>query len=454
MLQGGKYRIVRFISSGGFGCTYEAEHAIFRERVAIKELFVSEICNRDGATGRVSAGTQSNIPLLERIHRKFLDEARAQRQLRHPGIVAVSDVFEENGTAYYVMDYIDGCSLADMLKRRGTLPVAEAIGYIRQVAEALGHVHRNNRLHLDVKPANIMVDARSLRAILIDFGTSKVYSDEHHESTSTLLGHTPGYSSPEQYSADMTIFTPCADIYSLGATLLKLLTGITPPDAGKRFSGGELPALPPDIPAGAAAAIMRSMELRKDKRPQNVEEFLALLDGRDIPTPAAEVKPEPQPQPKLKRKPKRRFGSKKTADDVDETKDMSSSAARQILLVLLLVIGVPLAYYFYTMSKADSVDDLPSEHASATEIPVETAAPEPEQPYITYDEAMARLAKAEDDLANTTELRDAFENQLKFADNAADVAHAKRKLAETEEKINEINTYINELRAAIDDAEQ
>ena len=99
LLQGGKYKIVRFISSGGFGCTYEAEHVMLEKRVAIKEFFVKDFCNRDENTAHVTVGTLSKKGLVEKLRRKFIDEAKALCRLQHSGIVSVQDVFEENGTA-------------------------------------------------------------------------------------------------------------------------------------------------------------------------------------------------------------------------------------------------------------------------------------------------------------------------------------------------------------------
>ncbi|MGM9860860.1 MAG: serine/threonine protein kinase, partial [Muribaculaceae bacterium] len=213
LLQGGKYKIVRFISSGGFGCTYEAEHTMLKGRVAIKEFFVSDLCNRDSDTGHVSVGITSKVALFNKLRRKFVDEAVALFHLAHPGIVHVSDVFEENGTAYFVMDFIKGRSLADIVHQEGPMSEARALGYIRQVCAALNYVHSQNRLHLDIKPQNIMVDGAD-RAILIDFGASKQYDEESGENTSSLLGLTPGYAPPEQSSQDLQHFYPATDIYA------------------------------------------------------------------------------------------------------------------------------------------------------------------------------------------------------------------------------------------------
>lgn len=279
MLRAGAYRIVRYLSKGGFGITYLAEHTLLEKRVAIKELYISEWCNRD-ARGAISVGVTANKVKYDKLHRKFISEAKAQCHLDHPGVVRVSDVFEENGTAYYVMDYIDGQSLAKLLEqRRGGMSESEALGYIRQVADALAYVHSTGRLHLDIKPANIKID-RTGRAILIDFGVSKQY-DPDGLNDSTLIGHTPGFSSPEQSAGDMRYFSPASDIYSLGATLYNLLTSRRIPDTALRFSGEPIPALPAGISSSTAAAIEASLRLRKDRRPQSIQAFLALLNASD-----------------------------------------------------------------------------------------------------------------------------------------------------------------------------
>ena len=279
-LQGGKYRIVRFISSGGFGCTYEAFHVMLEKRVAIKEFFVKDFCNRDENTAYVTVGTQSKKGLVTKLRKKFVDEAKALCRLSHPGIVQVSDVFEENGTAYFVMDYVDDQSLSEMVNKNGRLPEALAKRYMLQVCDALGYVHSNNRLHLDIKPANIMVNQHG-NAVLIDFGASKQYDEESGENTSTLMGKTPGYAPPEQMGNEVMRFLPATDIYALGATFCKLVTGITPPSANQRIAGEPLPTFPSDVSQGTRRAIERALQLNKKMRPQQVSEFVSdFSDGR------------------------------------------------------------------------------------------------------------------------------------------------------------------------------
>ena len=201
-------------------------------------------------------------------------------RLRHPGIVRVSDVFEENGTVYYVMDFIEGRSLQAIVEEEGRLPEHRALKYVRQVADALRYIHGHNRLHLDVKPGNIMVDG-SDNAILIDFGTSKQYDEESGENTSTLLGYTPGYAPPEQMSKSVVKFLPATDVYALGATLYKLLTGKTPLDTNDRISGDTLEPLPASTAVSVRRAVSAAMSLDKRQRPQSVEEFVGMLAACD-----------------------------------------------------------------------------------------------------------------------------------------------------------------------------
>ncbi|MDO4211115.1 MAG: bifunctional serine/threonine-protein kinase/formylglycine-generating enzyme family protein [Bacteroidales bacterium] len=284
LLQGGKFRIVRHISSGGFGNTYEGIHTMMDTRVAIKEFFPKMFCNRDESTSHITVATHSNRALVEKLRKKFVDEAKSIFKMNHPNIVKVHDIFEENGTAYYVMDFIDGQSLGDILKVRGALPEAEAVGYVRQVADALKYVHSLNRLHLDIKPGNVMLDSDN-RTILIDFGASKHYDDGTGENTSTLMGmNTPGYAPPEQMSRSFSDFNPTADVYALGATLYRLLTNITPPDSIMLMSGDEeLDPLPSTVSAATQNAVAKAMIPQRKRRLQSIGEFLTLLGGHPTP---------------------------------------------------------------------------------------------------------------------------------------------------------------------------
>ena len=257
-------------------CTYEAEFVLFHKRIAIKEFFVKDFCNRDENTSHVTVGTQSKVKLIERLKKKFIEEASALFSMQHPNIVRVTDVFEENGTAYYVMDYIDGESLQDIVKEKGKLDESLAVNYIKQVADALKYVHSLNRLHLDIKPGNIMIDKNN-QAILIDFGTSKQYDEVDGANTSTLMGKTLGYAPLEQIGNEVCKFLPATDIYALGATLYKLITGKSPLNATLLASGESLEIISDVVSESTRNAIYSAMKTNKKDRLQNVDEFLNLL---------------------------------------------------------------------------------------------------------------------------------------------------------------------------------
>ena len=276
LLQGGKYRIEKFLGQGGFGITYLGWHVSLNSRVAVKEFFMKDHCDRNPGTHQVTMGTSGSRELVLRFREKFIKEARHIYALSHPHIVRVIDVFEENGTAYYVLDYLGGGTLRYAVQAHGALSVSVASGYIRQVASALDYIHGRNLLHLDVKPSNIMLND-SGEAILVDFGVSKRYDESGHQTSSTPLGVSEGYAPIEQYeSGGMDQFSPSTDIYSLGATFYYLLTGSRPPKASALLS--ESLSFPDGIPEGIRACIVRSMAPGRKDRPQNVGEFLRLLE--------------------------------------------------------------------------------------------------------------------------------------------------------------------------------
>ena len=358
-LQSGRYLIKRFISSGGFGCTYEAEHTLLEKRVAIKEFFVKDFCNRDEATAHVTVGTVGKKALVEKLKKKFLDEAKSLCKLQHPGIVSVSDVFEENGTAYYVMDYIDGLSLGDLLKKQGPLSESVAVGYIRQVCDALKYVHGCHRLHLDIKPGNIMTDSTG-KAILIDFGASKQYDEIDGENTSTLMGHTPGYAPLEQMGNDVAKFHPCTDIYALGATLYKLLTGETPLNATRRASGEKLAPLPSELSSSTCAAVLSAINLVKNERPQTIDAFLEILDGKvlvdedektiiDDENDDVTIPDDPKPTPNPNPNPDDKEKNEKVVEKSDAPVSVSSMVKKMVIFTGIFV-AYTLSFYWIPSS--------------------------------------------------------------------------------------------------------
>ena len=281
-LQGGRYRIVRMLGSGGFGITYLGTQTGLERNIVIKEFFMTDYCLRDEYSNLITVPTVSNVEFVERFKDKFLKEARHIAQLKHPNIVNIIDVFEENGTAYYVMDFIEGGSLVEKVQREGSLPENVAKRYILQIADALNYIHQRYMNHLDVKPGNIML-SRNDNAILIDFGLSKQYdSQTGHQTSTTPVGISHGYAPMEQYKeGGVSEFSPETDIYSLGATLYYLLTGARPPVSQEINEDG----LPLDqlkaknISWPTISAIINAMKPRRKERTHDINTFIAELNA-------------------------------------------------------------------------------------------------------------------------------------------------------------------------------
>lgn len=275
-LQGRKYKIYRMLGQGGFGITYAGLHVALNRKVAIKEFFMKDFCTRAIDSSTVVTSTPSAESIIEEQKSKFLKEARTIAAFSNPHIIKIFDVFEENNTAYYVMEYITGDSIYDDIKKNGIYPEEQAIGIIRQVGEALGYVHQQKILHLDVKPANIMLRA-SNEAVLIDFGISKHYNERGKQTSITPPGISRGYAPMEQYNeGGVAVFSPATDIYSLGATLFYMLIGQRAPEALQVFEDG-LPPFPEHISLATSNAISAAMRPTKRERPQSIEEFLSML---------------------------------------------------------------------------------------------------------------------------------------------------------------------------------
>ena len=282
-LQGGKYRIERVLGQGGFGNTYAGVNTVFDERVAIKEFFMQGINDRDDNTGSVSVSLASNRQQFEDQREKFKKEALRIRKLNNPHIIKVHDLFEENGTAYYVMDYVDGENLAERLKRTGKpMSDQEVSDILPQLLDALKTVHDAGVWHLDLKPANIMMD-KAGNVKLIDFGASKQFNAQKGgATTSTAISYTNGYAPREQMEQNYDKFGPWTDIYALGATLYTLLSNKRPPlptDIDDDISEDKHLALP--FPEGVSEEmkklVLQLMHTNRRQRPQDISELQKIL---------------------------------------------------------------------------------------------------------------------------------------------------------------------------------
>ncbi len=286
MLQYETYRIDAVLGQGGFGITYRGFDLSLQRPVAIKEFFPFG-CKRFPVFTVQPSQAISSVDFSS-FKQQFVEEARVLARFKHPSIVDVYSVWEENNAAYMVMELLEGQTLEDVLHERNQpLDEPEVLGLAQRVGAALSEVHRRGLLHRDIKPANI-VRCDDGRVMLIDFGTAREYSFEYSNGTQTPQDRsvvvTPGYAPLEQYAENATrgAYT---DIYSLSATLYHLLTGEMPPAASDRALGVELrPAheLNPQVSPTVSAALGCAMETQVARRPQSVDEFLQMLHGHTL----------------------------------------------------------------------------------------------------------------------------------------------------------------------------
>ena len=293
LLQKGKYKLKQVIGQGGFGITYkgiwhtEVKGSLGAMRtevpVCIKEYFFKDYCVRDAYSFRVKVHSDTGKLLFDKFKEKLIKEAKILSEVHHPYIVNVLEVFEENNTAYIAMECIAGNSLKDKLAKEGMLPEAEVLRYIHQIGEASQFVHQKNILHLDIKPSNILID-KDNNARLIDFGVSKRYDVGEQETSTTMLTLSKGFASIEQYDNEgIQSFSPCPDIYSLGATMYNLLTGKIPTESILRATRplARPRELNPAISEQTEQVILKAMEIIPANRYQSVEEMMNALGGSD-----------------------------------------------------------------------------------------------------------------------------------------------------------------------------
>ena len=392
------YKIMDVLGQGTFGITYKAKvemkGALGRldsnMYVAVKEFFMKEINGRENSS--VTSGSTSNGGLFYYYRDKFEREARNLSTLSHPNIVKVLEAFHANGTTYYSMEYIDGISLDKKIAQspQGRMPLTEAIETLKQISAAIAFMHSRNMLHLDVKPGNVMM-RKDGTAVLIDFGLSKQYTSDGEPESSTKVGAgTPGYAPIEQASYhEGKGFPTMMDVYALGGTLFKMLTGQRPPEASEILNEG----FPTDslrqlfIPDNIVNSISKAMAPLKKDRWQTVDEFVNHLDEHGEHTIYEDTRSENarsestifddrkfshklQGDPIDARQSNHRYASDHSADIEDDDEDLTESwFTRNKVVCAVAALLIALVVGLYVMnSKTDK-----EPQTAATEQPTQLA---------------------------------------------------------------------------------
>lgn len=278
-----KYLIGRVLGQGGFGITYLAWDMDLNIKLAIKEYLPRDFATRSLGETEVSLYTGDSSRYFEEGREKFLEEARTLARFEeHPNIVSVRDFFRENKTAYFVMSYIEGVTIKEYLKKApdNKLDFSTALAIMMPVMDALAEVHSIGILHRDISPDNIFITDKGI-VKLLDFGAARQAIGEHSKSLSVVLK--PGYAPEEQYRSKGNQ-GPWTDIYAVGATIYRMITGRIPPESLDRLAREEL--IPPSqlgvaIPPASEAALLKALAVLAPDRFHNIREFQqALITGQ------------------------------------------------------------------------------------------------------------------------------------------------------------------------------
>lgn len=275
-----RYVLGKTLGQGGFGITYQAYDLRMGNTVAVKEYFPTSLVGRDSSvssnvTVNAVKGTRAREEYTSGL-RHFLFEARRQARLAHsPGVVSVTDFFEANNTAYYIMEFVDGSTLVRYLEK--PLPMDQVLPLLEPIADSLMSIHEAGLIHRDISPDNIMC-ARNGQRKLLDFGASHSFTEEESTTGNATLKH--GFAPPEQYGSS-SMQGPWTDVYAFAATVYWCLTGKIPQDSMDRSIGGDRLRPPSELGAvinpDTEAVLMRAMALPVTARYQDMDTFWSKL---------------------------------------------------------------------------------------------------------------------------------------------------------------------------------
>ena len=298
----GQYILGRVLGQGGFGITYLALDKMLDIKVAVKEFLPETMAARVTGAPQVTVFAGERQEYFRYGLERFLDEARVLAKfLGNPNIVGVRSYFEENGTAYFVMEYVEGISFKTYIKNQGgRVHWREAVRFLTPVMEALETVHKEGIIHRDVTPDNIYITGDG-HVKLLDFGAARYSLGNKSHSLDVVLK--AGYAPKEQYTRKGKQ-GPYTDVYSVAACFYASITGYLPPESVERMEEDDLIPITTRgsnlCPAPLEDVILKGLEVQPADRYQTMGEFLSAMEealARCGPTPGPIPEPEPQPGP-------------------------------------------------------------------------------------------------------------------------------------------------------------
>ncbi|WP_050928993.1 serine/threonine protein kinase [Aestuariivita boseongensis] len=315
----GQYVIERYLVRGGFGITYLARDSLER-RVVVKECYPNAICFRKN--GQVVARSRDQLAQFESITRHFLREARRLSRLKHPNIVGVHQVFEENNTAYMALDYLDGIDLLMVIEEEPHRLKPKLIrSLLTQSLRAIDYIHERGILHRDISPDNFLLDWDD-NLTLIDFGAAREHVTKAHRALSALLAVKDGYS-PQEFYLPGVGQTEASDLYALGATFYHVITGEAPPHSQERLAASASETGDTYVPLVGRVdgfddvflgMIDQALAVFPEGRPQSAAEWLDVIEDRAPRAAKAPAPREEAPGPSLDEEPMTRELSRLVQD--------------------------------------------------------------------------------------------------------------------------------------------
>lgn len=301
----GRYEIIRLLGEGGFGITYLGHNNVLDIPVAIKEYYPKGYANRMVTQDlTVTITDKTRNAYFDRWKTKFLTEARMLAKFANlPGIVNVYDFFEQHGTAYIIMEHLDGITLKTYVEKNGPMNPGTFLKRLIPVLRSLEKIHQQGLIHRDISPDNLMLMEDGYLK-LYDFGAAREYSDATQSTFSVIIK--PCFAPEEQYRSK-GIQGPWTDVYSICATVYYSITGVVPDDALQRVFSDELKKpseLGVNIPPEIEAVILKGMSVRSNDRFDSVTPLISAFENMsaniaDIADPRKEKKPKTNKLSKL-----------------------------------------------------------------------------------------------------------------------------------------------------------